>query len=805
MHLSDNLLDELACRNPLSHSHSPQSISNDPGYSYDATTATLQEKIVNAEREIFVLNAENALLREERDNLRLMIKMFLAEIATLRTVLELKRDGDDVVNLFSAHLKTISRLEGQVLDYRKFIRALAEGNILDPRIIAHAQSGVGDGSGPEAMLVDAIQTAASDASSPWSKILPTLTKNYLLEKNAAAVDLVLNLRKDLQDMETVASFWKSQAASTSRSPEMVVSHKLRDARVFEDNITTPSLPQALLIDHMHIRSDLGGLQANGALAQPRSSPSIPPDSVVDQILSSRRKEEKSLSRPSSFEGFDHRTNRLLHQSPIHTKRSRRSTFHDSLNSKAHVIEKRHGFLMPCIKSVLQKHASAPVHPRPLSSHLHTQAKEPFIETSPLGCDPIMVVPPAPTRVLYATHKLSMRSMLALQSAERLCSMWSSGSLGSLEMTDPSASNSSIISNCSSTMTRVRNRPRDGEKKQTQICPRISDGETKTPAINSLTEERHDLRINARTLVNRMSDNDTPTHSPIASQQGYHSAEYPLISSSSSATRKSARGHVLSLPLIRTAARASHPPASQTWRRSTRPCHNIIPPFSLQAKTASLLVLAKKGDELKAIPSVKLSDSHHRKQTFERDETKAYPSNPKAVSSSNRLISLVRAPATAICTPKPRLSMLKSGVIVSAASSRPVNSAKNSISVMQRTELRSLPAPPIQVRLCNNRRPIGTNLTSASHDTNSKPRGRFRVVNKCNSETSEPRTRDLTQSQIRLNTKSRTPTTVTRKIEASHVNDSGRARRANPAMSNTGLMESVDRLARDSRIREARPT
>ncbi|KAF5351711.1 hypothetical protein D9756_007658 [Leucocoprinus leucothites] len=812
---SHNALDELAYRDPFSHDYFPTTMLPGCTPSPRASAATLHAQLAFAGRQIFILNTENVLLRKECENLRLMINVFLAEIAILHDILESTKDDSNISCVARADRDTVSRLEKQMTDYRRFIRALAEGNILDPRIINHAQAGVDNGLDPETMLVEAIQTAASDKESPWSKILPALLNNPTLEKHATTAHSYLKSPKDHHEIERAAYFWKMQAAPKPNGSTTAITQSSHNTGDHGGNSATLKHPLFLPTSTLDDLSDSEGLQINGAFKSPNShklvSSSIPISlDLITNISSKGKGGNRQSPRPSS-EGLSHHATRSHQYHRLTTKRLRRTTVHDSLDFETQAIEKRHGFLMPRIQTfVLEKHARAPAEtesspicpaPNRLENSADVSAFALPLNPSARRSADITSIPGTQSGIKI----LSLRSLCALQSAERLCATFSSGSFGSLEMTVMSGSNRNLVGDPSICNTHAPEASSYTHQRPISSCsgPIINGHEKKdspsqveTEIINSHAKQQSNFDINAGTPMDKICYIDMTMGSRTPLPRHKVVGEDLLFEVPTRAAKKPHKENDTTLPSTRSTMRASYPSISQATQRTTRLCHNTIPARPLQAETVHLCTPAsKRGGFVKVVPPVKLDGSRTTREN-KREVTR----------SSNRLVSPVRAPASAICIPKPRLSFVKYGLARPTASARPVSSATGLTAMLppqvtQRAGYSSLSNSPSQARLFNDKLVETRILTSASHEDNliPKPRNRLRVVNTaCGSELGKPLGQVITHPRTQPQAKLWSSIATTERSE--RLGDRNK-KRCSPTISSAGLIGGVDRV-RYSHIREA---
>lgn len=360
-------LDKLACRIPASPYYFSTTILDllpNHTASLHPSVAALYSQLALAKRQIFLLESQTAFLREEVNSLRFTIKFLLAEIAVLQLALEYAKDDKGTSRLARADRERIIRLEKQLADYQRFVRTLAEGRVLDPGIINPAQARLEHGREPESALVEAIQDASRDEDSPWSKILPALIESGISSKYLATANLTLKARKDPHDMESLAHCRKIQAISTPSRRASTISSQTKVIEVTNVSVARnpqPQLPNCGVPDipaHDESNND------NICTPEPPSSYTTSPPLLIP--VSSEHLEKASLPdvesvrracsglRPSHSDGSQTSTNQASTRNKVYCKYTRRITFHDSTNLDAQVAEKRHGFIMPCIVSLMAR-------------------------------------------------------------------------------------------------------------------------------------------------------------------------------------------------------------------------------------------------------------------------------------------------------------------------------------------------------------------------------------------------------------------------------------------------------------------
>jgi hypothetical protein len=310
-------LDKLACCISVSDTILANYMDTLP-----SSVATLHSQLALARQQILLLESENAFFREEVDNLQRNASSLIAEISVLQVTLDYVKQSK-VHRLPLPDKEKIFQLEKRLANYRKIIHALAEGLNLDPNIIIEpTHSCIRHSRESERALVEAIQNAARNKDSPWSRIVPTLTKSAQ-EKHIAAINLILDTRKDLHNMEKLAHFWKARAT-------------LSRPVAFYRNIA--NLPSGSPTEASCIVS----FSARPPLLVPVSS-RHPKENIPHSITSSGRP-----LRCSHSDGVNSPTNKSIRK--VQTRHVRRAASHDFKALDIRIPEKRHGFIMPCIVS-----------------------------------------------------------------------------------------------------------------------------------------------------------------------------------------------------------------------------------------------------------------------------------------------------------------------------------------------------------------------------------------------------------------------------------------------------------------------
>jgi len=326
---SYNELYELGCRPSHNYSSSTTTSFYPPTSAFFTHTsvAALHTQLAFAERQIFILDAENALLREKNENLWLIFKVLLAEIEILKVVF-----GKD------AHLarSTVSLLQRKLMDYHKFNGVLTQGY---PRNINDAHVGV-EKRDIEATLIEA---ATHESDSSRLKVLQTLINHDDSESLVAAADMAYQLCRLPPEKEKAVRFADSQATPKSNGTTAFVARlplAVSGCPGIDNNLNRC---QDIFLSHSGDPLESEEFQVNNASICSRSHPSS-----VRTISLSNTKEDQWAPRPEGQEYCSLQTSNR----PFETKCSRRFTFPNSVDIEVRTVKKRHGFLMPCIVSVL---------------------------------------------------------------------------------------------------------------------------------------------------------------------------------------------------------------------------------------------------------------------------------------------------------------------------------------------------------------------------------------------------------------------------------------------------------------------
>jgi hypothetical protein len=310
-------LDKLACCISVSDTTLENYMDNLP-----SSIATLHSQLALARQQIFLLESENSFFREEVDSIQRNTSSLIAEISVLQVTLDYVKQSK-VLRFPPPDKEKIFQLEKRLADYQKIIHALADGLNLNPNIIIEpTYPDIYHGRESESAVIEAIQNAARKKDSPWSRILPILAKSAQ-EKHIAAINLILDTRKDLHNMEKLAHLWKARATMTRPVAfyRHMSGHPHRSTSDAPFAVSLPDRPPLLV--------------------------SVPPRHLKERVP----RDPTSSSHPlrcSHSDGVKLSANRSIRK--VRTGSARRAASQDFKDLGIQILEKRRGFIMPCIVS-----------------------------------------------------------------------------------------------------------------------------------------------------------------------------------------------------------------------------------------------------------------------------------------------------------------------------------------------------------------------------------------------------------------------------------------------------------------------
>ena len=361
---------------------------------------------------------------------------------------------------------------------------------------------------------------------------------------------------------------------------------------------------------------------------------------------------------------------------------------------------------------------------------------PVSSLSNTSCSPITIDP------------LSLNHRNVSLSAERLCATFSSGSLGSLELTVSSGSNHSFVANFLSNDPRVPSKSSNVKGENVPSCSTMVGNDKKRDSyaqfekqiINPFIKKQLESTTVAQSSTAEMAD----IHSYISSQEQQSDISYPPLQVS---PVTGVPELALRLPSIESTVWPSHPSTNQVSQRSARPGLDPFKVDPLTPKDDHSQVLARQDQAMRGGPAVQL----HKMQTTggKENKLKEVSWNTKVADCSNRY-PRPRTPITVNRALRPKLNIIKCGLAKSVESVRLANRTNIPVPVSRtriehRAGLTSSSVSSLQAGPCKS---IGTS-TCQKNTPILKPCSRLRVVNDCN-----PRESSLTHSgtQFRMNSK-----------------------------------------------------
>jgi hypothetical protein len=112
------------------------------------------------------------------------------------------------------------KLEAKLAHYERFLGLMVSIG-LHELVLDKAQSTLRNGQSADDALVEAIKEAATKPGSAWASIMPAIVGPRPPEQYVAAINLTLQLRKELKASRKVAKFWKSTAKGDTRHADLV--------------------------------------------------------------------------------------------------------------------------------------------------------------------------------------------------------------------------------------------------------------------------------------------------------------------------------------------------------------------------------------------------------------------------------------------------------------------------------------------------------------------------------------------------------------------------------------------------------
>ena len=344
-------------------------------------------------------------------------------------------------------------------------------------------------------------------------------------------------------------------------------------------------------------------------------------------------------------------------------------------------------------------------------------------------------------ITSAIGPLSLNHRNVSLSAERLCATFSSGSLGSLELTISSGSNHSFVANFLSNDPHVPDKSSNVKGKNIPSCSTMVGNGKKRDSYAQFEKETTNLYISSQ------------------EQQSDISYPPPQVSSVAGVPASALR-----LPSIESTIWASHP-STKVSQRFARPGLDPVTVDPLTPQDDHSQVFARQDQAMRGGPAVQL----RKMQTTSGKENKLKEVswNTKAADCSNRY-PRPRTPTIVNHTLRTKLNIIKCGL------AKPVES----VGLVNRT---NIPEPVSRTRIAHkagaNSSPVSSLqvgpcksiVISACQKNILKPCSRLRAVNDCN-----PRRSSLTRlgTQLRMNPKDPETNTERRALGSTVTDESG---------------------------------
>lgn len=224
-------------------------------------------------------SAENVRLREENANLRLDARICEEELNTFRSNYYAERFKANVRKRLTKSLEANFAAQTLKLEQaEKFISSLIEVGLHQP-VLVDAWRSVDAGQIAEDALVDAIKKAALVPGTSWSRIIPAVIGPRTSDEYLGAIDLALKITQDLKNTRKIAKFWKSSVKNGPSQKDIVTPSpsELSDTSFLGD-VTRPG--QSTAVDDLLKQLRSGGLHATKFtppvhILVPTLSPNLP--------------------------------------------------------------------------------------------------------------------------------------------------------------------------------------------------------------------------------------------------------------------------------------------------------------------------------------------------------------------------------------------------------------------------------------------------------------------------------------------------------------------------------------------------
>ncbi|KAF8070454.1 hypothetical protein FPV67DRAFT_1755906 [Lyophyllum atratum] len=381
----------------------------------------------SATRELFSLETENRRLQDEIAYLKLEAEVQEEELNKFRSDYYAERFQANVrKRLANSVDDSHEALKLRLKQAEKFILSMVEIGLHQP-VLSGAWRAVAAGVKTDDALIDSIKRAAMTPGTSWSRIIPAVVGPRTPDDYLATIDMTLKVTKDLQDAKKISKFWKTKAKLDPSLKNLVTPSPSE----ISDTIVTEDLVQhgERAVDDLLKQLKSGGIHASTNFTQPAMVPSPTPAISVPPRVRTRMPvpQQSGFSRDgvlNSLAGqvFKHDIGDR-HEQRVSVPQKTSDKQGTKLSARSH--GKRKAILVKRVRSEVTLTAR---NSKDASHKPHSQMDRlPFdVDRTPL---------PLSTSVQSRTHPSgdigTLTAEKALESLERICAGFSSGSLGSL--------------------------------------------------------------------------------------------------------------------------------------------------------------------------------------------------------------------------------------------------------------------------------------------------------------------------------------------------------------------------------------
>ncbi|KAF5386067.1 hypothetical protein D9615_002262 [Tricholomella constricta] len=415
--------------------------SKPPSISTPALPDHISSDITRLER----LETENRCLRERVEYLKLEVQVREEELNRFRSDYYAERFKANVRKRLAKSSENCHEVQLEQAD--KFISSMVEAG-LHQRVLSEAWTTIAAGATADDALVDAIKKAAATPGTSWSRIIPNVVGPWTPDNYLAAIDMAVNVTKELKNANKFAKFWKTRVRQDSGLKELSTPSPsdLSDTSVMNDLLGHDEL----VVDDLLQQLQSGGFQPRIDVAHPVAVPgqtliATPGCACVHVPVTPHHDARNRALAPLASQGLKDEI--MLPTSPgkrsklSPTKKLRSILKGIDINTESQpplmAVEKQG--TKSSAKALGKRKAILVERAQPGPTLVVRSSKEVFrglhsMDNVPFDLD----CPPLPSSLSSqsGTHLRGDSGILsaekALQSLERICAGFSSGSLGSLD-------------------------------------------------------------------------------------------------------------------------------------------------------------------------------------------------------------------------------------------------------------------------------------------------------------------------------------------------------------------------------------